>query len=233
GGRQERKAQEDRAGSVRAKAARLTGTLAFATSDGPRHVLQSVLRAYSLQAVFSRDLAAAHAEGLIALAGLDYPAELGRVVVDPRLPPAGWLDLIDAPARTLVFDSPEYALTEEAAKPWAKNLDRFCAKTNRDAIVNLHTETPPAWMRAAEDGPLFGIPQSSGSHESAVSADWLIDELSRLDNSRIRIDWHLGADDFSSAAAAGLEPLSRRLGTRLCFVFDRPKRSVALGPGLD
>src|SRR5439155_13714045 len=48
------------------------------------------------------------------------------------------------------------------------------------------------------------------------------------------IAWHLAAADFTPAAHGRLLRLSRRAldGQPLEFVFDRPRRPLALGPGL-
>src|SRR5947209_2053365 len=104
--------QETAAGGPRGKTDRSLGVFHFSTRDDPGAVSRQCLRAYSLQVVFARDVAAAHEEGLIVLTGLEHPEELARLVVEPCADKEGWVTLFQAPARMLGFDSPQYALTE-------------------------------------------------------------------------------------------------------------------------
>ena len=137
------------------KADRSGTSVFFSNKDTPEAVVSRALCSYSMQAVFARDLAAAHEEGLVALAGLDRPEELARLVVEPTAGADGWLTLLDSPTRTLVFDGPEHALTDENVVPWLQGLEQFCAATKRNAILNLHVVQPPAWAAGNPEGPLF------------------------------------------------------------------------------
>ncbi len=107
------------------KPVRSEGVVHFSVQEAPPAVVRQCLRAYSLQAVFGRNVAAAHEEGLLKLTGLEHPQELARKVMEPRSGLEGWLPLLGTPARTLVFDSPEYALTEVEAGPWLHSLADF------------------------------------------------------------------------------------------------------------
>src|SRR5262249_49478921 len=53
----------------------------FAATDSPQAVVRRCLREYSLQAVFSRDLVAAHQEGWLTLTGLEAPLSLAGGVM--------------------------------------------------------------------------------------------------------------------------------------------------------
>jgi len=51
----------------------------------------------------------------------------------------------------------------------------------------------------------------------------------------VRVDWHLGRNDFTADASTTLLRLARRAleGLPLAFAFDRPRRVVSLAEGLD
>src|SRR5437016_5736609 len=57
--------------------------LRFAPTAAPGEVRDSCLRAYTLQTLFTRELAAAQRDGLIALDGLETPESLHAVAVGP------------------------------------------------------------------------------------------------------------------------------------------------------
>ena len=57
-------------------------------AGNPAGVVQRSLEAFSLATVFSRDLAAAHRDGLLVLAGLEAPRELAAAVLTPPEPSA-------------------------------------------------------------------------------------------------------------------------------------------------
>jgi hypothetical protein len=69
----------------------------------------------------------------------------------------------------------------------------------------------------------------------ATLADELLEELLRPGTERLRVDWHLGERDFLPAGRDRLLRVARRAleGAELGFVFDRPRRPVALAEGLD
>src|SRR5262249_21861193 len=89
--------------------------LRLAPLDAPSAVGKKCLSEYSLHIVFSRDLAAAHRDGLVTLTGLEGPLDLAACVLRPRGD-----DLLEAliEARGLTsgwvaVDGPEYWLNGE------------------------------------------------------------------------------------------------------------------------
>ena len=234
--RERRNHQETPATILREKSGRFERAIHFSTNDPPDTVVRQCLRTYSMQAVFARDLAAAHEEGLITLTGLDYPEELSRNVLEPSAGENGWLALLDTPARTLIYDSPEYALTEKTARLWLFGLAQFCRATGRTAILNLHVSTAPAWANREGQGPLFDPGTGSAfSGQRDLVADLLVEEFQRMGNMPVGVDWHLSEIDFAADNLARLENMVRRAadGGRIGFTLDRPKRRLALAPGVD
>ena len=89
--------------------------LRFSRQDSPQAVLESCLRSYTLQAVFTRDLAAAQKDGLLSLTGLETPLDLAASVVEtPSAVPGALLQrLLSARGQTgsvLVLDGVEHLL---------------------------------------------------------------------------------------------------------------------------
>src|SRR5262249_51208997 len=109
--------------------------------------------------------------------------------------------------------------------------------TGLRGVVNLNAAEPPSWADALADGPLFAaVPRRPDPARLADHADRLLAALAGVDDPPLRIDWHLGEPDFRpsappgrSAGAVGLAWAGRPIG----FVFDRPRRPVALAEGLD
>jgi hypothetical protein len=206
----------------------------FAIDAPPAEVVRRCLRAYSLKAVFARDVAAAHDEGLVELGGLELPEDLASKVMDPPCQADSWLALLRARARTMIFDSPEFALKEEAAKPWLLGLVQCCQATGRTAVINLHAP-PPAWAKTGAQGPLFEPPVPAPPGTSALVASLLLEELLRLDTMEVRVDWHLSEGDFAPENLPRLERLAGFAvrSANLGFALDRPKRPIALAAGAD
>jgi hypothetical protein len=211
------------------------GVFRFALTDPPSTVLKSCLREYSLQAIFSRDLVAAHRDGLLTLTGLEAPTELMGCLIDlsgrglrtsqeeaPALTSSrrsGALvqALLDARLRAgtfLAIDGPEYSLTPFAsASDLARNSGELGAgleATGLAAVINLNCATPPGWAEESSEGPLFAdqrrpIPPEHVDEYRTV----LLENLLRPALAgRVRIDWHLGERDFS---APGETPAPRML----------------------
>jgi len=210
------------------------GVFRFAADDTPATVVTNCLQEYSLQAIFSRDLVAAHREGLLTLTGLAAPGELLGCIFDltargqesgqgegQARPPSrrsGALvqALLDARQRAgqfLAIDGPEYALTPFAsATDLAKNSGELRAgleATGLAAVINLNCAQAPGWAEESVEGPLF-----SGERHSTPAAhveeyrSVLLEQLLRPALAgRVRIDWHLGELDFSLPE----EPRSPRL----------------------
>ncbi len=160
---------------------------------------------------FSRHLAAAHEEGLLTLAGLEHPDELASQVIFPDTESANGLVTVEAPARTILVDSPESALTEGTAGPWLRRLAAFCECTGRQAIVNLHVATPAAWAVPPATGPLFTAPSARPDFEHRRGlAELLVEENNGLDTSPVHIEWHLTDADFDRLHAGALAVAARQ-----------------------
>jgi ATP cone domain len=221
-------------------------TFTFSPTDAPTAVVRNCLREYSLHAVFSRDLIAAQQDGLLTLTGLEHPLQLGACVVgSPELVEQagaagerrGLAETLAA-AHLLCVDSPEYALaTGGGADGFA---DRLRA-ARRPTIINLACGIPPAWARDHPAGPLFADQRRPiAAEDLAGLADALLEQLTAPDRAGVcRIDWHLGERDFAPPAPARHDPRLLRLARwavetpGLTLVFDRPRRPIALGEGLD
>jgi len=105
--------------------------------------------------------------------------------------------------------------------------------------VNLNTAAPPPALGFLADGPLFAPPPPPDPRQLAGLADELVSTLLQVDlpADGLRMDWHLGEADFQPATA-GADRLSSLVGLvlesrPLTFVFDRPRRPVALAEGMD
>jgi hypothetical protein len=203
------------------------------------------LRSFALREVFTRDLVAAQNDGLLTLMGLEAPLELANWAPGP-LPVGGVLveaiaDLRDAVGCSVALDGPEYALArhspanETGASGFVRELAIGLRATGLWACINLNAP-PPSWADELAEGPLF-----ARQHPPADVVDRWADLLAQcclnLDTTgqRVRIDWHLGDEDFKPGRAQRLLRLARRAGegAELTFAFDRPRRSVALAEGLD
>lgn len=228
------------------------------TSTSPQSLTRQCLLAYSLSEVFSRDLAAAQADGLITLLGLEHPLELESCVLGavPAEASSGTairtgLDLLQrlrdargVAADITAIDSPEYLVGEPTAPEtvrtsWPGELALGLQLTGMRALIHLNCARPPSWAETPTLGPLF---QSHGSPDRIScrpSSEELLDQLLFEEPLRHRsaIDWHLSAGDFPDPA-----PRSHRLlrvaraalaKNRIFFIFDRPRRNLILGPGLD
>jgi hypothetical protein len=213
-----------------------------------RQVSRTILRDYSLKSVFTRDLAAAHASGLLCIGNLDLPLELAGLVLGPpdiaqlaeRL-----LELRELAGEVVALDSPEYALSDAsdpnaAAVGFVRELRLGLAGTGFRAVVNLNSNIPPTGTDALAEGPLFAAERKATepAHRQAVAdaiRDHLLSSSAGLSPQSLRIDWHLGEADL-------VKPANQRLlaatsaashGLPIAFVFDRSRRPVALAEGLD
>lgn len=236
-------------------------TFAFSLADSPEAVRRGCLREYGLRAIFGRDLAAAHHDGLLTLCGLEAAQQLAGCVFDParRRPlaatrtdsahPSGRSGvLVQALLQArrlaggfLAIDGPEYALSPFAsARDLAKNSGELLAGLEAAdllAIINLNAAQPPPWAEEQPEGPLFAEPRRSPTAHLHEYRSVLLEQLLRPPvSSRVRFDWHLADSDFTG------EPASTRLARlarlamdslALSFVFDRPERPPALAEGLD
>ena len=239
------------------------GAFRFALADHPAAVVKNCLCEYSLQAIFSRDLVAAHRDGLVTMTGLEAPGELLGCLFDLAgrgLEPG----LADAPARTrrsgalvgalldvrqrtgtfLAIDGPEYALTPFAsATDLAKNSGELGAgleATGLAAVINLNCAQPPGWAKEPTESPLFAAEHRSSpaAHVEEYRTVLLENLLRPALAGRARIDWHLSERDFP---VPGEPPPLRLLclarlaleSSPLSFVLDRPQQSLLLAEGVD
>jgi hypothetical protein len=214
-------------------------------------ILSSCVRDYTLQTVFTRDLVSAQKEGLLTLTGLETPAELASCVLTPPLDPATSLiaaieEVRPFVGRFLVFDGPEFFLARQErpkVSAFVRDLAIGLSLSGLHGIVNLNSAAPPSWAGELAEGPLFAAqPRSDHGEQRPELAVTLARELlqtaaaiPRAD--RVRIDWHLGERDFGSEPALRerLQWLARLAleGAPLAFVFDRPRRPIALAEGVD
>lgn len=201
----------------------------------PTTAVQAALRDYSRRYLFSRDLVAAHDDGLLTLTGLEAPLELAAVVAEP--PTAGPLleRLLEARrlSEVVVLDAPEH--DAEPPEAWARALAAARDAVGLRAVVNLNAAAPP-WAEDRAGGPLFAAaPATAPMNSRTERADALLDALTGHGAAEgLRVDWHLGECDLAPEAADRLLRVTRRAAEaqEIAFVFDRPRRPVALAEGL-
>lgn len=210
-----------------------------------RRVGQACLREFSLREVFTRDLAAAHSEGLLTLTGLEAPAELFGYHLETLLPGVRGLahaieEARQITGRLLAIDGLEHALARgedggsrsvgEAIRQLRAGLEH----TGLWGVINLNCGSPPRWANDLAEGPLFGAPASAPLPVLEAVRESLLEEWGPAKET-VRFDWHLSEKDFQKEGLNGLLPLVRRAlnGFPLTFVFDRPRRPISLAEGLD
>ncbi len=214
----------------------------FSPHDSFAAVLQTAARTYSLNAVFSRDLAAAHADGLITLTGLETPLHLAGGLLDPgrdSLPEAleqarRWVGGL------LAIDGPEYHLAAQARgagggiADFLRELRTGLRLTGLRAVVNLNS-SPPAWADPLAEGPLFAAHRRPEQPDTLAALALTVLEGLLTANENVRVDWHLGERDFEPGASGRLLRLARLAleAPALAFTFDRPRKPVALAEGID
>jgi hypothetical protein len=218
----------------------------FSPADEPEKLVRTCLRAYSLRTVFARDLAAAHTDGLLLLGGLEAPLELEGCILPPPAAGAGLIEAVEEARQRagafLAIDGPEHILAQRAADGpanYVRELTIGLRATGLEAVVNLNCATPPSWADDLASGPLFFEQRRAPKPERLTAlADAALEQLLRVrlgPRSLVRVDWHLGERDFAGAAEDRLLRLARRVNEQapLAFVFDRPRRPVALAEGVD
>ncbi len=208
----------------------------FTTEESPAGVARRCLAAYGEQAVFARDLIAARDDGLLVLAGLDTPRQLARCVLEAM--PATWAEVPEACAvagQGLVIDGPEWREAEAAQSSahavigW---LNALPALTRRHVVINLNAAQPPAWAHHRGSSPLF----ASEAPANLPLLDTVLDEIPLAPAAGVRWDWHVQGRDFAEGPHRDrLRRLARHAldGRPVAFVFDRPRRAVALAEGMD
>jgi hypothetical protein len=222
-------------------------TLRFNPHEPFAEFLGRCRREYGSQAVFSRDLLAAHADRLVTLTGLECPLELKGCILDPPAPAAegGILESLGR-ARELAgdfvaMDGPEYALADDpdpsaTARRYARELALGTRLTGLRALVHLNSASPPPWADELAAGPLFADQQRPSARGLRSARECLLEEwLGSSAGDGLGVYWHFGEADFSGAnGPAGLNRLTRLAldNPRLTLAFDRPKRAFSLGEGL-
>lgn len=216
--------------------------------DAPlAEVVPACVRSYALQAVFERDIVAAHEEGLITLTGLETPCELAGCVLgrpgasglaremEERRRLVGQFVVLDGPEHVLARqDSPE----ERTVRDYVRELEIGLRVTGLRAVVNLNVAAPPSWADDLAEGPLFQGQRFVPSPDRlAALEDALTRQLGGLlpYPSGFRIDWHLGERDFASEQRARLLHMAGLAldGFPLTFVLDHPRRPLYLAEGMD
>ncbi len=224
--------------------------LRFARGTPLSAVLPHCIREFTLQTVFTRDLAAAQSDGLLTLTGMNIPNELaGCLLGQPRDHEELIISLEQlrhVVGRFVVFDGPEHILAVQRSRnvpDFVRELAIGLRLTGLTAVVNLNSAGPPSWAGELAEGPLFATQQRSSHHQQLRElADVLAKELLNSSHSSpmarvVRIDWHLGERDFAEEPQQSerLRRLARLAleGAPLAFVFDRARRPVALSEGVD
>jgi hypothetical protein len=222
--------------------------LRFSSTTPLSEVLPACVRGYTLQTVFTRDLIAAQADGLLTLTGLGSPAELAGCLLEPPLDPrAGVISAIEDmrrfAGRFVVLDGPEHLLAangQGSIRDFVHDLVIGLRLTGLHGIVNLNTAAPPSWAGDLAQGPLFAGQQRAPHCDQLQSlADELLQELLHPSHNipcagSLRIDWHLAERDFGPERERLLRLARLALdGAPVGFVFDRPRRPIALAEGID
>src|SRR5204862_6585006 len=137
----------------------------FSSADAPDAVVRRCVREYSLQAVFARDVAAAHAEGWITLTGLETPQALAGGVVDAR---PGRAAATAGLGQFIAIDGPEFTLRQVDIR---RLIESLRAPARLTAVLNLNCAAPPVWSEERVAGPLFQeSSRGSGAAEPVLDA---------------------------------------------------------------
>ena len=216
-----------------------------AVRHDPRLLMRAVagtcFQDYSLREIFTRDIAAAHEEGLVTIASLETPFEIQGGVLAPveigRL-----VETIEESrsniGQFIAVDGPEFTDQTNSATSTASWVREFCIglrATGLRAVVNLNSGIPPSWAQSLATGPLFAEKTASSIHESDRPADWLLDQILAEKSSFAQIHWHLGERDFLPKNGGRIHNLTRWIleGSPLTLAFDRPGQPISLAEGLD
>lgn len=219
--------------------------LSLSADETPAKIVQQCLQEYSLNVVFSRDLAAAQREGLLTLTGLEAPEALaGGLLPWPDFPQTGFLEKLlgfrQQAGLTMVLDSPEWTSARHHPQTFCTELAAGLKATGLAVRINLHCSSAPPWAVKTTQGPLFaGKPAEErevpGSDDSLDFLKALMDHPTLKEE--IRIEWHLGPKDFQEEAFTTKKLISlARLSLenpRWTFTFDRPRQEVLLAEGVD
>jgi hypothetical protein len=196
------------------------------------------LREFALREVYSRDLAAAHRDGLLTLTGLEAPFELAGSVLKPELPLFATIAKARKETGSLVaLDGLEYAagLTPTSLAAHVRELALALESVGLHAVVNLNCATPPSWAGDVIPGPLFADAPAAASNSLRALTNELVEALLSAAAPAIQVNWHLSENDLRPEAEPRLLPLAKRFveGAALAFVFNRLRHPIALAAGID
>lgn len=228
---------------------RTLADIGFVPGEDPVGLVDRCVRHFSLQTIFSRDLAAAEREGLLELRGLDQPRQLAGMVLDsahlegrPTWKQA-WLLAKTGCQKTghrLILDSPEWTLAGARLidqREWIHGLFAALAGSRTSLAVQVATRLPPTWAQERALGPLFGREVREQDAEARWSFLSVLAEEWRREKPDFpfHIDWHIVPGDNYAAPLRTvwsnhlLEAVESGL---VRFVFDRPKAPILLGEGM-
>ncbi|MFO0881499.1 MAG: ATP cone domain-containing protein [Gemmataceae bacterium] len=213
--------------------------------DGAREVdrpatladaLAQAAHRFTLQQVYTRDLAAAQEAGLIVLTGLHTPNELHSCILGAPAPLSGDLlaDLEEARrfvGQTVALDGLDY-LPGPSPDLLADAIARGLRLTGLSGVASLNSALPPSWAISLAEGPLFSTPSAMITSHRPRAEEIFAALLPHLGRS-LRVDWHLTGEDLAAPARLR-EPIRLALeGAPIGFVLDRPRRPIHLAEGLD
>lgn len=213
----------------------------------PDQFVNHSLKAYALEAIHTPDVAAAVADGLLWLGGLESPGTLSSLVLEtPRLAELPWWLALDdwraAGGAWWIVDSPEWLCTAHMHPALTAHLcERLLALptfAQRNVELHLNVANPPAWSPAHAARPLFTLDDEDVVQQERTSfRDSLLERWKALEAPRIpALAWHLGEQSFQE------EPQRRQLhgllrqalqGRAIRFIFDRPRAVPMLAEGVD
>jgi hypothetical protein len=221
--------------------------ISVACVANPEQFVTSCLHAYSLHAVFSRDVSAAMREGLLHLRGNPTPTALASLVLEtPRLAELPWWPALDdwraSGGDRWIVESPEWLCAGRAHPALTPHLcDILLALptlAQREVELHLNIAVPPAWSQTHPARPLFAMSEEETTlPERTNFLDGLLERWKILQAPRIpALAWHVHDGSFEQEAERRqLQDLVRLAlqGRPVRFVFDRPRATISLAEGLD
>ena len=198
-----------------------------------------MLRGYSLERVWPRDLVGAHREGLLQLTGLETPLELAGVVMpaSPRMLEAV-REVRHRAGQWVAIDGVEAVLgRSESPTPeaWMRETAYALDACGLAGYVNLHCAEVPIRDAILGDGPLFR-PLLAALEIPPHREREIVRRVVDAAPPPLTVVWHISERDWSDPEDERLTLHAIRAalaGASIEFCFDRPKRPIVLGPGLD
>ncbi len=221
-----------------------------ATEARPHNADQLIARcfeAFEREAIFSPDVSAALADGLIRTLSPVAPTALASLVLDTRqfaeLPWWGeFANWRDAGGAAWIVDGPEWLCTGQMNPSFTSHLsERLLALptlASRSVELHLNCSQPPAWAQPFPARPLFNLGEDDANAADRGSfLDGLLERWKALDVADPpTIAWHLDSAAFADhQRSQRLITLLRQAlhGRVVRFFFDRPNSAITLGSGLD